>query len=144
MKAQQAGGRSLNAALPPRRLQRPPDPLHVEVSLDSTLQRLPVPVGTPQHNATVQTVVRDGFLEALTQYEQHLQTLHTDSRPDAIERAYQALREIEDRLLKYSGLLGNTLVALEDHIAYAGKLLRDQTAPRPADGADRHSNSCSG
>lgn len=99
-------------------------------TLNGTLARFPVPEG--KATVTVQTVVVDGLMAEITEYETAISGLSIESKPSAIRHAHAKVAAAYAKIESYAYYLGGERARLEDHLAWVEHLLQDRTAPLPA------------
>ncbi len=77
-------------------------------------------------------IVKDSFLDAIAEIQDHVNTVNSESRQDKVERARDSIRELFDKLTANSRLVGDGLAVLEDHLAYCECLLKRRETTPPA------------
>jgi hypothetical protein len=95
-------------------------------NIGGSLQRFPIPAGSPQGNRAVQEAVAHGLQAIIDEHLQAVQKFGEDTRPDTLRRAEEKVRATKLKLEGYSFYLDQKREDLEASLQQASELLRSR------------------
>ena len=93
-------------------------------NIGGSLQRFPIPAGSPQGNRAVQEAVAHGLQAIIDEHLQAVQKFGEDTRPDTLRRAEEKVRATKLKIEGYSFYLDKKREDLEASLQQASELLR--------------------
>jgi len=95
-------------------------------NIGGSLQRFPIPAGSPQGNRAVQEAVAHGLQAIIDEHLQAVQKFGEDTRPDTLRRAEEKVRATKLKLEGYSFYLDKKREDLEASLQQASELLQSR------------------
>ena len=95
-------------------------------NIGGSLQRFPIPAGSPQGNRAVQEAVAHGLQAIIDEHLQAVQKFGEDTRPDTLRRAEEKVRATKLKIEGYSFYLDKKREDLEASLQQASELLRSR------------------
>jgi hypothetical protein len=95
-------------------------------SIGGSLQRFPIPAGSPQGDRGVQEAVAHGLQAIIDEHLQAVQKFGEDTRPDTLRRAEEKVRATKLKIEGYSFYLDKKREDLEASLQQASELLRSR------------------
>jgi len=95
-------------------------------SIGGSLQRFPIPAGSPQGDRGVQEAVAHGLQAIIDEHLQAVQKFGEDTRPDTLRRAEEKVRVTKLKIEGYSFYLDKKCKDLEASLQQASELLRSR------------------
>ena len=95
-------------------------------NIGGSLQRFPIPAGSPQGNRAVQEAVAHGLQAIIDEHLQAVQKFGEDTRPDTLRRAEEKVRATKLKIEGYSFYLDRKREDLEASLQQASELLRSR------------------
>ena len=95
-------------------------------SIGGSLQRFPMPAGSPQGDRGVQEAVAHGLQAIIDEHLQAVQKFGEDTRPDTLRRAEEKVRATKLKIEGYSFYLDKKREDLEASLQQASELLRSR------------------
>jgi len=95
-------------------------------SIGGSLQRFPIPAGSPQGDRGVQEAVAHGLQAIIDEHLQAVQKFGEDTRPDTLRRAEEKVRLTKLKIEGYSFYLDRKREDLEASLQQASELLRSR------------------
>ena len=93
-------------------------------NIGGSLQRFPIPAGSPQGDRAVQEAVAHGLQAIIDEHLQAVQKFGEDTRPDTLRRAEEKVRATKMKIEGYSFYLDKKREDLEASLQQASELLR--------------------
>ena len=93
-------------------------------NIGGSLQRFPIPAGSPQGDRAVQEAVAHGLQAIIDEHLQAVQKFGEDTRPDTLRRAEEKVRATKLKIEGYSFYLDKKREDLEASLQQASELLR--------------------
>ena len=93
-------------------------------NIGGSLQRFPIPAGSPQGDRAVQEAVAHGLQTIIDEHLQAVQKFGEDTRPDTLRRAEEKVRATKLKIEGYSFYLDKKREDLEASLHQASELLR--------------------
>ena len=93
-------------------------------NIGGSLQRFPIPAGSPQGDRAVQEAVAHGLQTIIDEHLQAVQKFGEDTRPDTLRRAEEKVRATKLKIEGYSFYLDKKREDLEASLQQASELLR--------------------
>jgi len=93
-------------------------------NIGGSLQRFPIPAGSPQGDRAVQEAVAHGLQAIIDEHLQAVQKFGEDTRPDTLRRAEEKVRATKLKIEGYSFYLDKQREDLEASLQQASELLR--------------------
>jgi hypothetical protein len=95
-------------------------------NIGGSLQRFPIPAGSPQGDRAVQEAVAHGLQTIIDEHLQAVQKFGEDTRPDTLRRAEEKVRATKLKIEGYSFYLDKKREDLEASLQQASELLRSR------------------
>ena len=95
-------------------------------NIGGSLQRFPIPAGSPQGDRAVQEAVAHGLQAIIDEHLQAVQKFGEDTRPDTLRRAEEKVRATKLKIEGYSFYLDKKREDLEASLQQASELLRSR------------------
>jgi hypothetical protein len=95
-------------------------------NIGGSLQRFPIPAGSPQGDRAVQEAVAHGLQAIIDEHLQAVQKFGEDTRPDTLRRAEEKVRATKMKIEGYSFYLDKKREDLEASLQQASELLRSR------------------
>ena len=95
-------------------------------NIGGSLQRFPIPAGSPQGDHAVQEAVAHGLRAIIDEHLQAVQKFGEDTRPDTLRRAEEKVRATKLKIEGYSFYLDKKREDLEASLQQASELLRSR------------------
>jgi len=95
-------------------------------NIGGSLQRFPIPAGSPQGDRAVQEAVANGLQGIIDEHLQAVQKFGEDTRPDTLRRAEEKVRATKMKIEGYSFYLDKKCKDLEASLQQASELLRSR------------------
>ena len=95
-------------------------------NIGGSLQRFPIPAGSPQGDRAVQEAVAHGLQTIIDEHLQAVQKFGEDTRPDTLRRAEEKVRATKLKIEGYSFYLDKKREDLEASLKQASELLRSR------------------
>jgi len=95
-------------------------------NIGGSLQRFPIPAGSPQGDRAVQEAVAHGLQAIIDEHLQAVQKFGEDTRPDTLRRAEEKVRATKLKIEGYSFYLDKKREDLEASLRQASELLRSR------------------
>ena len=95
-------------------------------NIGGSLQRFPIPAGSPQGDRAVQEAVAHGLQAIIDEHLQAVQKFGEDTRPDILRRAEEKVRATKLKIEGYSFYLDKKREDLEASLQQASELLRSR------------------
>jgi len=95
-------------------------------NIGGSLQRFPIPAGSPQGDRAVQEAVAHGLQAIIDEHLQAVQKFGEDTRPDTLRRAEEKIRTTKMKIEGYGFYLNKKLEDLEASLQQASELLRSR------------------
>ena len=95
-------------------------------NIGGSLQRFPIPAGSPQGDLAVQEAVANGLQAIIDEHLQAVQKFGEDTRPDTLRRAEEKVRSTKLKIEGYSFSLDKKCKDLEASLQQASELLRSR------------------
>lgn len=95
-------------------------------NIGGSLQRFPIPAGSPQGDRAVQEAVAHGLQAIIDEHLQAVQKFGEDTRPDTLRRAEEKVRATKLKIEGYSFYLNKKCEDLEASLQQASELLRSR------------------
>ena len=95
-------------------------------SIGGSLQRFPIPAGSPQGDRAVQEAVAHSLQAIIDEHLQAVQKFGEDTRPDTLRRAEEKVRATKLKIEGYSFYLDKKREDLEASLQQASELLRSR------------------
>jgi hypothetical protein len=95
-------------------------------NIGGSLQRFPIPAGSPQGDRAVQEAVAHGLQTLIDEHLQAVQKFGEDTRPDTLRRAEEKVRATKLKIEGYSFYLDKKREDLEASLQQASELLRSR------------------
>ena len=95
-------------------------------NIGGSLQRFPIPAGSPQGDLAVQEAVANGLQAIIDEHLQAVQKFGEDTRPDTLRRAEEKVRATKLKIEGYSFYLDKKREDLEASLQQASELLRSR------------------
>jgi hypothetical protein len=95
-------------------------------NIGGSLQRFPIPAGSPQGDRAVQEAVAHGLQAIIDEHLQAVQKFGEDTRPDTLRRAEEKVRTTKLKLEGYSFYLDRKREDLEASLQQASELLQSR------------------
>ncbi len=93
-------------------------------NIGGSLQRFPIPAGSPQGDRAVQEAVAHGLQAIIDEHLQAVQKFGEDTRPDTLRRAEEKIRTTKMKIEGYGFYLDKQREDLEASLQQASELLR--------------------
>ncbi len=95
-------------------------------NIGGSLQRFPIPAGSPQGDRAVQEAVAHGLQGIIDEHLEAVQKFGEDTRPDTLRRAEEKVRATKLKIEGYSFYLDKKREDLEASLQQASELLRSR------------------
>ena len=95
-------------------------------NIGGSLQRFPIPAGSPQGDRAVQEAVAHGLQAIIDEHLEAVQKFGEDTRPDTLRRAEEKIRTTKLKIEGYSFYLDKKREDLEASLQQASELLRSR------------------
>jgi len=95
-------------------------------NIGGSLQRFPIPAGSPQGDRAVQEAVANGLQGIIDEHMEAVQKFGEDTRPDTLRRAEEKVRLTKLKIEGYSFYLDRKREDLEASLQQASELLRSR------------------
>ena len=95
-------------------------------NIGGSLQRFPIPAGSPQGDRAVQEAVANGLQGIIDEHMEAVQKFGEDTRPDTLLRAEEKVRATKLKIEGYSFYLDKKREDLEASLQQASELLRSR------------------
>jgi len=95
-------------------------------NIGGTLQRFPIPAGSPQGDRAVQDAVASGLQGIIDEHLEAVQKFGEDTRPETLRRAEEKVRATKLKIEGYSFYLDKKREDLEASLQKASELLRSR------------------
>ena len=95
-------------------------------NIGGSLQRFPIPAGSPQGDRAVQEAVANGLQAIIDEHLQAVQKFGEDTRPDTLRRAEEKVRLTKMKIEGYGFYLDKKREDLEASLQQASELLRSR------------------
>ena len=95
-------------------------------NIGGSLQRFPIPAGSPQGDLAVQEAVANGLQGIIDEHLQAVQKFGEDTRPDTLRRAEEKVRLTKMKIEGYGFYLDKKREDLEASLQQASELLRSR------------------
>ena len=95
-------------------------------NIGGSLQRFPIPAGSPQGDRAVKEAVAHGLQAIIDEHLQAVQKFGEDTRPDTLRRAEEKVRATKLKIEGYSFYLDKKREDLEASLQQASELLRSR------------------
>ena len=95
-------------------------------NIGGSLQRFPIPAGSPQGDRAVQEAVANGLQAIIDEHMEAVQKFGEDTRPDTLRRAEEKVRLTKMKIEGYGFYLDKKREDLESSLQDASELLRSR------------------
>jgi hypothetical protein len=97
-------------------------------NIGGSLQRFPIPAGSPQGDLAVQEAVANGLQRIIDEHMEAVAKFGEDTRPDTLRRAEEKVRATKMKIEGYGFYLDKKREDLEASLQQASELLRSEEA----------------
>lgn len=95
-------------------------------NIGGSLQRFPIPAGSPQGDRAVQDAIAHGLQAIIDEHLEAVQKFGEDTRPDTLKRAEEKVRKTKLKIEGYSFYLDKKREDLEASLQQASELLKSR------------------